>query len=658
MRLNTIIFSIALSMLSALGFSQKSKVKKAIKEYDKFAYVKTTEILQEVVDNGYITVPVLQKLSNSYYFNHEMENAAKWYGALFEMEPSQDTEYHFRYAVALRSVGDYEASDKWMKTFHELKPNDLRGKAFSTEVDYKTTIERRSRDHIEPINLELNTEYSDFGIAEFDNKIVFASARGGGDKYKWNEEPFLDLYTADKGNASLYKNITPLGNGVNTDFHESSVAYSPNGKFMYFTRNNFYYAEAKRKVKEVNRLELFRVSKTPDGKWGEIQSVHFNSDAYSVAHPSISADGKRMYFASDMPGTIGASDIFVTEIKEDGTLGTPRNLGPSINTEAQETFPFVNASGDLYFASNGLPGLGGLDVFVSEGYDKEADTGVKAKEVHNVGKPVNSRADDFAYYENLVSGEVFFSSNRSGGKGSDDIYTFKDIACNQIVEIKAKDAEDKALLEGAELVLFDKDGNEIERQVLNASGAYSFELPCNTEYLVRGSKTNYISDEKRFVTPTVTQNLDIDLFLEQDRKNILPCDDLAKILDIPIVYFDYDKYDIRYDAEVELQKVLSVLKQYPSMHIAIKSHTDCRGTKAYNENLSENRAQATRTYLISKGISAERITAKGYGESRLVNACGCEPTNTSNCSEAEHQKNRRSEFIVTKIDGKTCNEAP
>jgi outer membrane protein OmpA-like peptidoglycan-associated protein len=656
MKLQYITFSLTFCLLFSLGFSQDSKVKKALKEYDNFAYVKTTEILQEVVDNGYSTVPILQKLANSYYFNHDMEKAVTAYKALFELDENQDTEYHFRYAVALRSIGNDAEADRWMQKFHELQPNDLRGKAFTSKVDYKTSIEKLSRDHISPINLDFNTAYSDFGVAEFNNRIIFASARGGGNTYKWNEEPFLDLYAAEKVKENTYNYVVPLEHGINTDFHESSVAYSPDGKHMFFTRNNFYYGEAKRKAKQVNRLELFRISRNDQGEWGKISSVHFNSDAYSVAHPTISSDGKRLYFASDMPGTLGASDIFVVEINADGTLGTPRNLGDRINTEAQETFPYVNAVGDLYFATNGLPGLGGLDVFVSKGYDAETTTGVKASEVYNIGKPVNSRADDFAYYENLVTGQVFFSSNRLGGRGSDDIYTFKDNVCEQIVEVKVREAVNKTLIEGATLIVFDKGGKELERQIVNQTGSYSFKLPCNTEYLVRGSKTGYIPDEKRFVTPSSPQDLEIDLYLEQDQKIIAPCDDLAKILNIPIIYFDYDKYAIRYDAEVELQKVLAVLKQYPTMTIAIRSHTDCRGTYAYNERLSENRAQATRNYLISKGIEAQRITAKGYGESRLVNNCGCEPTNTSSCSEAEHQQNRRSEFIVTSIKGKTCNE--
>ena len=176
------------------------------------------------------------------------------------------------------------------------------------------------------------------------------------------------------------------------------------------------------------------------------------------------------------------------------------------------------------------------------------------------------------------------------------------------------------------------------------------------EYLIRGEKETYVSDEKRFTTPTRTQDLNLQLLLEKDVQEIEPCDDLAKVLDIPIIYFDFDKSNIRYDAEIELQKVLAVLNKYPTMHIDIRSHTDCRGPASYNEKLSDRRAQSTRKYLISKGINEERLTAKGYGESRLVNDCGCEPTNESSCSQEEHQLNRRSEFIITSINGKSCDD--
>jgi outer membrane protein OmpA-like peptidoglycan-associated protein len=357
-----------------------------------------------------------------------------------------------------------------------------------------------------------------------------------------------------------------------------------------------------------------------------------------------------------MPGSLGQSDIFVVDVNEDGSLGTPENLGPSINTEGQESFPFLNTNGDLFYASTGLPGLGGLDVFKSEALDNKRSGVNRYFTVENVGKPVNSSSDDFAYYESYQSQQVYFSSNRSGGKGSDDIYSFAIPDCQQLVRGVVKDKATAALLSNASVLLLDGNGNELSRKAIGSDGRFEFTLDCEKTYLVRGEKESYTADEKRFTTPNKTQDLELELLLGKEAIMLNPCDDLAKLLDIPMIYFDFDKFNIRYDAEIELQKVLAVLQKYPTMTIAIRSHTDCRGTAAYNERLSDQRAQSTRAYLIKNGIAAERLTAKGYGESQLLNACGCEPTNQSDCSEAEHQKNRRSEFIITSLNGKTCDD--
>lgn len=643
-------------VFSSTLFAQNGKIQSVKDDYRDFAYVKTSEVLLEVAKKGYKSVDLFQKLGNSYYFRNEMEDAAKWYGELMALEEVLDTEYYFRYALALKGIKDYEASDKWMKKFNELKPNDLRGKAFMSMVDYKSNIEEQSREDIEVVNLEFNTELSDFGTTEYENGIVFASARGGGRKYRWNEEPYLDLFTVEKIDSISYGEVKEISGKVNTKFHESSAIFSPNGKYMFFTRNNFFKLRYKEDDTGINRLQLYRATLSEDGTWDEIHKIHFNSEDYSVAHPALNLTGTKLYFASDMPGTYGQSDIFVVDVNEDGTLGEPENLGSAVNTEGQESFPFMNTNGDLYFSSNGYPGLGGLDVFKSENLDQKVNSSNKNFSVLNVGAPVNSEFDDFGYYENLVSKRVYFSSNREGGKGSDDIYTFEITECEQLVTGTVQDLKTNELIPNATVILYDGEGNEIERKTVGNDATFEFDLGCNMEYLVRGSKENYNSDEKRFTTPKKKQELKLQLLLEKDVQEIEPCDDLAKILDIPIIYFDFDKSNIRYDAEIEIQKVLAVLTKYPTMHIDIRSHTDCRGPASYNEKLSDRRAKSTRQYLIDKGIAAERLTAKGYGESRLVNDCGCEPTNVSSCSEAEHQLNRRSEFIITSINGKTCEK--
>ena len=649
-----LVVLVAMSALSVQA--QDKKIKSVDDDYRDFAYVKTSEVLLEVANKGYKSVDLFQKLANSYYFNNDMENAAKWYGELMALNEVIDPEYYFRYALALKGIENYEESDKWMKKFNELKPDDLRGKAFLSKVDYKSNIEELSREDIEIHNLEINTELSDFGTTEYENGIVFASARGGGRKYRWNEEPYLDLYSVEKTDNG-FGEVKEIDGKVNTKYHESSAVFSPNGKYMFFTRNNFFRMKYKEDGVGVNRLQLYRATLSEDGTWDEIHKIHFNSEDYSVAHPTLNLTGTKLYFASDMPGTFGQSDIFVVDVNDDGTLGEPENLGSSINTEGQESFPFMDTSGNLYFSSTGFPGLGGLDVFKSEELDQKVNAGSNRNfPIENVGKPVNSVADDFGYYENLVTKRVYFSSNREGGKGSDDIYTFEVPECEQLVAGTVQDKKTDELIPSATVILFDGEGNELERKTVGADAKFEFELECEKEYLVRGEKETYASDERRFTTPKRKQELQLQLLLEKDEIEINPCDDLAKILDIPIIYFDFDKHNIRYDAEIELQKVLAVLNKYPTMNIDIRSHTDCRATMAYNERLSENRAQSTRQYLIDKGIAADRLTAKGYGESQLVNDCGCEPTNESSCSEEEHQLNRRSEFIITSINGKSCED--
>lgn len=657
MRTITRFISVCIAGMMSLSVSaQNGKIKSVEDDFRDFAYVKTSEVLLEVANKGYKSVDLFQKLADSYYFNNDMENAAKWYGELMTMNEVIDPEYYFRYALALKGSGDYEASDKWMKKFNELKPEDLRGKAFLSKVDYKSNIEELSRDDIEIENLEINTELSDFGTTEYEDGIVFASSRGGGRKYRWNEEPYLDIYSVQK-TENGFGEVKEISGKVNTKYHESSAVFSPNGKYMFFTRNNFFRLKYKEDETGVNRLQLYRATLSEDGTWDEIHKVHFNSEEYSVAHPALNLTGTRLYFASDMPGSYGQSDIFVVDVNDDGTLGQPENLGSSINTEGQESFPFMDTSGNLFFSSTGFPGLGGFDVFKSEELDQKVATGSNRNfPIENVGMPVNSIADDFAYYENLVTRRVYFSSNREGGKGSDDIYTFEVPECEQLVFGTVQDKNTDVLIANATVILFDGEGNELERQTVGEDAAFQYSLDCEMEYLIRGEKETYASDEKRFSTPKMNQELQLQLLLEKDGQEIEPCDDLAKILDIPIIYFDFDKSNIRYDAEIELQKVLVVLNKYPTMTIDIKSHTDCRGLADYNERLSEKRAQATRQYLIDNGIDAERLTAKGYGESQLVNDCGCEPTNASSCSEEEHQLNRRSEFIITSINGKSCDD--
>jgi len=645
-----------LMTIGYFSYGQKAKVNSVIdNEYDNMLYLKTTEILNTILEKGYRDKSILTTIANSYYYNNNMEQASRWYKELFVLAEDVDPELYFRYALALKGVGDYKESNKWMDKFALSSPSDKRSQAFISKRDYKSLIDANENKYIEIKNLYFNSELSDFGTAIEDDKLIFSSSRGDGKIYLWNNQPYLDLYMVKESDEN--SNVLPFNNTINTDYHESSATFNKEETLMFFTRNNYYRRKRGKDKKGTNRLQIFRATKNQEGNWDNIESVHFNSDDYSTSHPSITKDGKRLYFASDMEGSYGQSDIFVVDVGEGGILGTPINLGESINTEGKETFPFVNTNGDLYFSTDGFPGLGGLDIYVSRELDNIIrDSIPKSFTLENIAPPINSNADDFGFYEKTTGKEGFFSSNRAGGKGDDDIYKYTILDCKQVVSGLVENKKTGQLIPNSLVMLYDANGNQIQQVNVGDDAAFLFEINCDEEYLVRASKLDYIANEKRFIGQRNKSNLELNLELEKDEISIKPCDDLAKTLNIPLIYFDLDKHDITSLAETELEKVLVVLKEYPSMNIEIGSHTDCRGSKAYNEILSSKRAKAIQKYLIEKGIESFRILAKGYGESQLLNNCNCQVSRGSDCSEEEHLQNRRSEFTITSYKGKSCDK--
>ena len=644
MKKQKIYLTLLFGFIISFGYSQQAQIRKAEKSYDNFAYVKTSEILLEVANKGYKSVDLFQKLGNSFYFRNKMEEAAKWYGELMAMTEDVDREYMFRYAQSLKAIKNYEESDKWMRKFYEANKADLRGRAFASNVDYLSDIEAVSEDF--PVNnLSINTEFSDFGSVQYKNMLVFASTRGGGREYQWNEQPFLDLYKVEKQSDGSFSEVEVFSDELNTKFHESTATFTSDDQTIYFTRNNFVDRKLKKGEDGTTRLKILRATLNDEGEWDNVEVLNFNSDEYSAAHPTINVDGTKLYFASDMPGTLGSSDIFVAEIDKNGNVGNPKNLGPMINTEAHESFPYINEEGDLFFSSNGKAGLGGLDVYVVRSLESKMEKN-QPLGTENLGKPINSSKDDFGYYENLGTREGFFTSNRDGGKGDDDIYSFEVPQCEQTVEGTVKDKKTLELISGANVILYNRQGEELQTTTTTEDGTYKFEIECDEEYLVRGEKELYISDEKRFVTPRSSQELVVDLLLDKDEVAIAEATNLRDALNLNPIYFDFDKSNIRPDAEVELQKVIAVLQQYPQISIDVRSHTDSRASKEYNMSLSQRRNDATKKYIIEVGgIDASRVTGKGYGESQLINEC----SDGVECTEEQHQDNRRSDFIIVEM---------
>ncbi len=301
-----------------------------------------------------------------------------------------------------------------------------------------------------------------------------------------------------------------LGGDVNTEYHESSSAFTKDGNTVYFTRNNFLDGKKGKDKNKTIRLKLYKATKTGDYNWTNIVELPFNSKEYSVAHPALSKDGKRLYFSSDMPGTLGMSDLWYVDILGNDTYGTPVNLGPEINTEARESFPFISEKNNLYFSSDGRSGLGGYDIFVTPLNDAG-----KPGNITNLGAPSNSAQDDFGFIINEDDRIGYVSSNRGGDRGSidDDIYLVKE-NCTITISGKVFDEETLVPLPNADVTLLNENNQLVNQTKSKSDGTYSFTADCDTQYTVRGAKEGYSPYEKMIKTPMISGNIDVPLPLK------------------------------------------------------------------------------------------------------------------------------------------------
>ncbi|WP_442787990.1 OmpA family protein [Flavobacterium suncheonense] len=625
------------SAYSQLGIGRLAT---ADKKYDKYAYIDAIEIYEKVAEKGHKSADLFEKLGNSYYFNGEYDKAERWYGELFAMTNDVEPEYYFRYAQALKAVGKYDKADEYLIKFFQ-KTNNPTGEELQNNKDYLKQL-RVNSDRYTVENAGINTEFSDYGAFLKGDEVIFTSARSTGDvfqkKHTWTGQYFTRLFTAKAGEDGMLSDAKEFSKDLDSKFNEATPVFTKDGNTVYFTRNNYNDGKKGKSSDKINKLKIYKAT-LKDGKWTDVTELPFNNDNYSVAHPALSADEKTLYFSSDMPGTLGQSDIFRVAINDNGTFGSPENLGPAINTPMRETFPFITDKNVLYFASDDHLGIGGLDVFEAKMNKDGSFTAIK-----NVGAPVNSAKDDFGYVVNSKTHIGYFTSNRDGGVGSDDIYKFKENVCEQLLKGTITDKETAAALPGAKVSLFDANMELIKAVEANENGDFAFEenIDCDKKYYVRAENPDYETKEISVSIPLKSGESRADIALEKRIKPIDVGTDLAKIFDISIIYFDLDKWNIRPDAAVDLEKIIAVMKQYPNMKVDIRSHTDSRQTHKYNERLSDRRAKSTLEYMVKNGIERSRLSAKGFGETQLVNGC----SDGVPCSEAEHQKNRRSEFII------------
>ncbi|MDT0558501.1 OmpA family protein [Ichthyenterobacterium sp. W332] len=670
------IITILLISATSLMFAQKSSTEKADRLFDRMWYKEASVLYeaqaQKLADNDKRNssedhqdyVRVLKRAGDAYFFNTDMENANRCYDELLSNHYSDvEPEYIFRYAHTLEGIGRYREAKRWMKEFSKRTENkdDRSDKLNQVNQTVEDVLD------IEPgftlKNVSVNTKYSDFGPMYYKDKLVYSSAIDTSNYhtriYHWNEQPFLDMYLGELNDIeSDLDKINEFSEEINTRYHEATLAFSPDETKVYFTRNN-YDGDLGRDGNGTNHLKLYSAELSRDNdsilSWNNIKELPFNSEDYSVGHPSVSEDGKLLYFVSDMPGSIGATDIFVVDILEDDATSDaeysgyskPRNLGDNVNTAGREMFPYITDRA-LYFASDGHLGLGALDVFESKIKDQTFDTPI------NLGAPLNSELDDFGFIIREDKNTGFVCSNRLTGKGDDDIYSFVRLPeaapkpCDQIIRGYVSNTITGERIANVAMTLYDESGKELEKTTTDISGAYAFEkvLGCATEFNVTAAKTGYGPKEKPVLTLDETGETVVALGLETVNELIVEEGGILKIK-IGIIYFDLDKSYIRKnDAAIELNKIVLLMQEYPNMVIQIESHTDSRNTDSYNMALSDRRAKSTRDYIISQGISADRIeSAKGFGESQLINKC----SDGVSCTEAEHQFNRRSEFIIVKM---------
>jgi len=732
--INKIITVAAISCFALTAFAQKSpSTKKADKNFNAYSYEKAIKRYEALSVKN---TDVSRKLAESYQKTGNTAKAEQYLASVANASDATSSDI-YNYFYALRQNGKYEESETWIKKYQAINSSDSRAKLYTSNLGAYTKLTKDEGRFVVK-NLAINTEEQDFGSAITNGKVVFASTRAGSGSivrtWNWNNLHFLNLYEAKKGADYELSDIKIFNKKINDKYHEGPAVFTADGKWMAFTRDNY---DAKSKDGVV-KLETY-YSEFKDDKWQKEIPFPFNNKEYSVGHPSITEDGKTLYFTSDMPGGIGGTDIYKSTRGDDGKWTSPENLGSKINTEGNEMFPFIHKTNVLFYSSDGQIGLGGLDVFAVQvkesGFSK----------VVNLGSPVNTEKDDFAFILDNEEKGGYFSSNRVGGKGDDDIYSYnllKPLIFGKQIKGTALDVEGN-MLANTVVNLFGADGKVVQTATTSDNGTYSFEVETPEDYKLSGKKDKYfdgknhadvtkldvvvadvilekdpgfsllalISDNKtkeplegvtmkitdaagklvEYVTPSsgdyrtalpgkklgdninykislskpgylsktveftktlskpgeVKVNEAIDLSMGKMELGT----DIGKLINVNPIYFDVNKFNIRKDAAVELDKIVRAMQEYPGMVIELGSHTDCRAPLAYNASLSDKRAKSSAAYVISKGIPIDRIYGKGFGESKLINGCACEGKVKSTCSDEEHQANRRTEFIIVKLKG-------
>lgn len=629
---------IAFVLICSSAIGQTVRQKRAEGLYNNFSFVKAIEHYEKLIDKNDNKDYALRKLGDVYIMLRMPEKALSIYKEVVQ-QPNVPSEYYYYYAQVLRANGDYKESKIWMKKFRDAgNKTDSRIKEFFKDGDLASGI-FNNYERYTLSKLNINTEFNEFGAVELGDELYFASSRDEGVSvkrlYSWDEQPLLDVFVTSKENGSVMSTSRIEGD-VNTIQHDGPVTFNTDGTKMYFSRNNYHDNKKIKDSKGTMQVGIYSADLV-DGIWINSKPINLNNSDYLVYNPSLSKDGTKLYFASDMPNGFGGTDIYVSEIDSEGSFGEPKNLGGIVNSEGNESFPFIHKDGVLYFSSDGHVGMGLLDVFATvEGEDGEIVN------IINLGDPINSKKDDFTYFLSDDGFSGYISSNRKGGIGSDDIYSFKRIPPLRLKGQIFDDINNEPI-EGAKVVLARKNGEEIAYFITGKDGAYEHLIPRDEDFVLKGSKDKYVDISKEFNSYNLEKQTEVIVDLNI---GMAPIEDVVLLADLETIYFDLDKSYIRPDAALELDKVVNLMNRYPGMVIRLESHTDSRANDDYNIRLSNRRAKSTYEYIVLQGISQERITKyEGFGETQLVNKC----SNGVRCSKEDHQLNRRTEFVIIKM---------
>jgi outer membrane protein OmpA-like peptidoglycan-associated protein/tetratricopeptide (TPR) repeat protein len=623
--MKNIYIILILVLASSLISAQNKDTQIADKLFKKFEFISAAESYLKLVASNNADGYVYSQLGDCYFNIYNTKEAAKWYAKAIAKK--QDSELYYRYAQMLKANGNYAESNKQMQKFSEMQPNDSRSKIFNENPNYVPVLldQRKSFD---VKSIDINSDKSDFGALLMDNTIYFTSARNSNSKiYSWTKEPFLDIFKANLNEDGTISNIL-LIKEINSKYHDGSVSISRDGSTMYFTSDSFRensFEKDKASKLKLGRNNIFS-AKFVNGKWDEITSLPFNSKDYSTGNPSISKDGKTLYFSSNMPGSIGGVDIWKVAISETGSYGTPENLGKSVNTEGNESFPFITSDNVLYFSSDAKQGLGAMDVY-------KIDL-TKNSEAKNLGKPVNSEKDDFAFTINENKNIGFVASNRNG---NDDIFKLIPV-CNYEVNAIVTNANSGEILAEANVSILDDKSNIISTIKSNNKGEVSFTVDCEKTFTIQAIKDGFEGNSFAVIASNKKGgSIKIDAVLKPISEIIT-----EKEVKLNPIFFEYNNSNITQQGAFELDKLVQIMKNNEKLIIFVKSHTDNRGTDEFNLLLSDKRAKSTIQYVISNGIDPNRISGKGFGETEPKVDC------KENCTEEAHEQNRRSEFLIVK----------